>query len=164
MRIVSQSRKTLRRKEKRRRENQTMGENIFPITNNPRLIFIPYNKTDSSSTRECLDLDQNNDVHSDVDSCEDSIGPKIRDFFVSSYLYCLILGSISLMSGLLLSIIAFHGLNSNNITPIMGKKEEIKSQENFILGFTFRSCSDIFWTWFRHHWIVPLFEQAENVE
>ena len=106
-----------------------MGENIFPITNNPRLIFIPY-KTDSSSARECLDHDQNNDVSSssDVETGKenDSIGPKIRDFFLSSYLYCLILGSISLMSGLLLSVIAFHGLNSNNITPIMGKKKRDK--------------------------------------
>ena len=101
-----------------------MGENIFPITNNPRLIFIPY-KTDSSSASECLDHDQNNDVSSEIETVEenDSIGPKIRDFFISSYLYCLILGSISLMAGLLLSVIAFHGLNSNNITPIMGKKK-----------------------------------------
>ena len=139
-----------------------MGENIFPITNNPRLIFIP-NKTDSSTASECRDPDQNNDA-SDVDSCEDSIGPKIRDFFVSSYLYCLILGSISLMSGLLLSIIAFHGLNSNNITPIMGKKKEIKSQENFIFCFNRRSFSGILRARFRRHWIVSLLEQAENVE
>ena len=103
------------KKRKKKEREQTMGENIFPITY----------KTDSSSARECLDHDQNNDVSSDVETVEenDSIGPKIRDFFISSYLYCLILGSISLMSGLLLSVIAFHGLNSNNITPIMGKKK-----------------------------------------
>ena len=92
--------------------------------NHKRIIFIPC-KTDSSSASACLDHDQNNDVFSDVDTGKenDSIGPKIRDFFLSSYLYCLILGSISLMSGLLLSVIAFHGLNSNNITPIMGKNK-----------------------------------------
>ena len=142
-----------------------MGENIFPITNNPRLIFIPY-KTDSSSASECLDHDQNNDVKSDVETGEenDSIGLKIRDFFLSSYLYCLILGSISLMSGLLLSVIAFHGLNSNNITPIMGKKKNKKAKKNSFSGLNGRSCFDILRTRFRHHWIVSLLEQTENVE
>ena len=100
-----------------------MDENVIPITNNPRLIFIPY-KTDSSSASACPGYDINNDTSS-VGTGEEfeSFGTKFRDFFMSSYLYCLILGSISLMSGLLLSIIAFHGLNSNNIsTAIMGKK------------------------------------------
>ena len=98
-----------------------MDENI-PITNNPRLIFIPYH-TDSSSLSVCQDR---NDDEFRVDPCEEytSFGEKLRDFFVSSYLYCLILGSISLMSGLLLSVIAFHGLNSNNATPIMGKEQK----------------------------------------
>ena len=101
-----------------------MDENVIPITNNPRLIFIPY-KTDSYSASACIAHDLNNDTSS-VDTGEEfeSIGHKIKDFFMSSYLYCLILGSISLMSGLLLSVIAFHGLNSNNITPIMGKEKE----------------------------------------
>ena len=104
--------------------NKMDPENI-PITNNPRLIFIPY-KTDSSPARACSD--QSNDACELDDPCQelDNVGKKMRDFFMSSYLYCLILGSISLMSGLLLSIIAFYGLNSNNITPIMGKEKNQK--------------------------------------
>ena len=140
-------------------------ENI-PITNNPRLIFIPC-KTDSSPARACPD--KSNDACEVDDSCEDmeidSIGQKMRNFFMSSYLYCLILGSISLMSGLLLSVIAFHGLNSNNTTPIMGK-EKNKSLQNIPdkSSFNSRPSLGILRTWFRHHWILPLFEQTENVE
>ena len=115
-----------------------MDENVIPITNNPRLIFIPY-KTDSSSA--CIGHEFNNDIDaSSVETGEEleSIGQKIRDFFMSSYLYCLILGSISLMSGLLLSIIAFHGLNTNNSSAIMGKKKRKNTKKIsyfcFILG------------------------------
>ena len=115
---------SVRQEEERKDSNKTnkMDSENIPITNNPRLIFIPY-KTDSSPARGCPD--QSNDACQLDDTCQDvdSFGKRMRDFFMSSYLYCLILGSISLMSGLLLSIIAFHGLNSNNITPIMGKEK-----------------------------------------
>ena len=124
--------------EKKKSEGHTMDQNVIPITNNPRLIFIPY-KPDSSSASACIGHDFNNDIDaSSVDTGEEfeSIGQKTRDFFMSSYLYCLILGSISLMSGLLLSIIAFHGLNSNNSSAIMGKKKERKKhKEHFIVLF-----------------------------
>ena len=134
------------------------------VTVNPRLIFIPY-KTDSSPARGCPD--QSIDACELDDACQDvdSFGKKTRDFFMSSYLYCLILGSISLMSGLLLSIIAFHGLNSNNITPIMGKentKAHKYARQKFF--FNLRSSPGVLRTWFRRHWILPLFEQTEIVE
>ena len=139
------------------------NENI-PITNNPRLIFIPC-KTDSSPAR--VFPDKSNGACEVDDTCEemDSMGQKMRNFLMSSYLYCLILGSISLMSGLLLSVIAFHGLNSNNITPIMGK-EKNKGLQNIPdeCSFNLRPSPGILRTWFRHHWILPLFEQTENVE
>ena len=116
---------SVRQEEERKDSNKTnkMDSENIPITNNPRLIFIPY-KTDSSPAPECPD--QTYDACELDDTCQemDSVGKKMMDFFMSSYLYCLILGSISLMSGLLLSIIAFHGLNSNNITPIMGKEKK----------------------------------------
>ena len=106
----------------------TMEDN-FPITNNPKIIFIP-NKTDSSSSKKSRldDLYGNgNNTAIKEDVCEENsgFGDKMNDLFLSSYLYCVILGSISLMSGLLLSVIAFHGLNSSNITPIMGRAKKL---------------------------------------
>ena len=145
----------------------TMDENVIPITNNPRLIFIPY-KPDSSSASACIDHDFNNDIDaSSVDTGEEfeSIGQKNRDFFMSSYLYCLILGSISLMSGLLLSIIAFHGLNSNNSSAIMGKKKEKNTKKvSYLFLLYLRPRPDHVRTRRRCHRILSLSEQTKNVE
>ena len=51
----------------------------------------------------------------------ESIKSKIWKTFATNFQYCWIFGFVFFISGILLSVIAFHGLHSSKFTPIMGK-------------------------------------------
>ena len=101
----------------------------LPITNNPQLSFLQQSsRDDRSNTVSSYNSNQrkylpNNSVqiNHDRDNNTEGIGEAMLKTLSANFVYCLLLGVISLISGILLTIIAFHGLQTNSITPIMGK-------------------------------------------
>ena len=102
-----------------------------PITNNPQLVFLPQDDRSRKMSAESVTtkylhhhggsgLGDSEDEGGDGDT----VKRRAVRAFVSNYLYCVILGSISIVSGLLLSVIAFHGLNTSNVTPVMGESSQ----------------------------------------
>ena len=98
-------------------------ENDLPITNNNQLPFLSQIPKQRPLARNVYLEKQKSFISShDVNEQNNkSIKTHIYKTLVTNYLYCVIIGCISFISGLLLSVIAFHGLNSNKTTPIMGK-------------------------------------------
>ena len=101
----------------------------LPITNNPQLSFLQQSsRDDRSNTVSSYNSNQrkylpNNSVQINHDrhNNTEGIGEAMLKTLSANFVYCLLLGVISLISGILLTIIAFHGLQTNSITPIMGK-------------------------------------------
>ena len=109
----------------------------LPITNNNRLSFLQHHPTTTivddmnngedvrtkqkyfPSEKNILPNYPRQQINRELMSNE-NIKNTIFKTFASNFVYCLILGLISFISGLLLSIIAFHGLQTSKVTPIMG--------------------------------------------
>lgn len=102
-----------------------------PITNNPQLVFLPQDDRSRKMSAERVTTKylHHHGGGGGLDDSEDegdgdTMKRRAVRAFVSNYLYCVILGSISIVSGLLLSVIAFHGLNTSNVTPVMGESSQ----------------------------------------
>ena len=100
-----------------------------PITNNPQLVFLPQDDRSRKMSAERVTTKYLHHHGGWLDDSEDegdgdTMKRRAVRAFVSNYLYCVILGSISIVSGLLLSVIAFHGLNTSNVTPVMGESSQ----------------------------------------
>ena len=109
----------------------------LPITNNHQLQFLHLqehvndaksgeNENQCKSNNHQLRkkyLVENSSISLDNQSgvSNESIKNKIWKTFASNFQYCWIFGFVFFISGILLSVIAFHGLHSSTVTPIMGK-------------------------------------------
>ena len=98
-------------------------DNNLPITNNNQLPFLSQIPKQKPLGRNVYLEKQKSFIcsHDVNEQNNKSIKTHIYKTLATNYLYCVIIGCISFISGVLLSVIAFHGLNSNTITPIMGK-------------------------------------------
>ena len=151
----------------------------LPITNNNRLSFLQHNPTKtivdmnngddvkrqqkyfpSESQKNILPNHPQQKINRELLSNE-NIKNTIFKTFASNFVYCLILGLISFISGLLLSIIAFHGLQTSKVTPIMGRKHSFGfARPTYI--FLCRSRLDTDRCWKFSPWSISLLEQQED--
>ena len=97
----------------------------LPITNNNLLPFIQDQVQSSNGSRRISMTDNQgfNYAHCQPDSAsteEDSRLESLVETLTEGHMYFLIAGSIAFLSGLLLSMISYYGLNTSEITPIIG--------------------------------------------
>ena len=94
-----------------------------PITNNHQLMFLSQRTQTIEQEKNKSNCQKKYEVgeetYQDISENE-NIKSQILKTFAANFMYCLILGSISLVSGILLSVISLHGLNTNKMTPVMG--------------------------------------------
>ena len=97
----------------------------LPITNNNLLPFIQaqaQSRNDSRGISRTANQGLNYD-HCQPDSAsseEDSRFQFLVARLTEGHMYLLIAGSIAFISGLLLSMISYYGLNTSEITPVLG--------------------------------------------
>ena len=94
----------------------------LPITNNNLLPFLQaqpqYRNEISRTENQGFNYD-----HCQPDSVateEDSILRSVFETVTEGHMYLLIAGSIAFISGVLLSMISYYGLNTSEISPILG--------------------------------------------
>ena len=94
----------------------------LPITNNNLLPFLQA----QSKCRNEISRPENqgfNYDHCQSDSVSTEEDSKLRSLFetvTEGHMYLLIAGSIAFISGVLLSMISYYGLNTSEISPILG--------------------------------------------
>ena len=126
-------------------------ETNLPITNNNRLPFIPAEPSaerarEARRPTECnQELDSPDCPYSEV-SCDSPTpaGDRVQnlvELVAESYMYLLIIGSIALISGLLLSLISFYGLNTSEMSPIIGPGLLFCGAVSGLLGIYFANVS-----------------------
>ena len=95
----------------------------LPITNNNLLPFIQAESQCINDNRRTENQGFNYD-HCQPDSVStesDSRLGSLLEAVTEGHMYLLIAGSIAFISGLLLSMISYYGLNTSEITPFLGK-------------------------------------------
>ena len=99
-----------------------MSKTNLPITNNNLLPFLQA----ETQCRNEISRTENPGFNYDhcqpdsVSSEEDSRLRGLLETVTEGHMYLLIAGSIAFISGLLFSMISYYGLNTSQITPILG--------------------------------------------
>ena len=121
-------------------------ESNLPITNNNLLPFITA-PTAAGTTREVRKGRRyTQEVDPDCQSCDSntSSGERFQNLVELAsecYMYLLIIGSIAFISGLLLSLISFYGLNTSQLSPIIGPLLLFSGTVSGLLGVYFSNVS-----------------------
>ena len=101
-------------------------ETNLPITNNNLLPFIQgpaQCRNDSRRMSRTENQELNYNHYSTPDSMSTDEDRRLSSLFetiTEGHMYLIIAGSIAFISGLLLSLISYYGLNTSHITPILG--------------------------------------------
>ena len=122
-------------------------ETNFPITNNNLLPFLPSQASTKGSKCANRSRKDNQETKFDPGEISDPSNTDNDSFEIlvsvatESYMYLVIIGSIALLSGLVISLISYHGLNTSKMSPVIGPLLFISGTFFGLLGIYFGKVS-----------------------